>query len=209
MKILLCMLFPILAFSQEVPDADPAARSLLQQIEAGLDEQGFIHYAFDLGIYPPESDSIVQEGEYWQQGTSYHLALEDINFISNGVSLWVVDKASEEIQIHDYEDPDPSEVAHPQNLLKIYQNPNFRYRLAGDQMIEFLPVEKDFEYFRAVMHLSGSALEISKIRVWSKDGYQYEVRMSKSEYKQTPSNDEFTLNEANYPGYHIEDLRIN
>lgn len=187
---------------------DPDAQKILQQLEQNIEAQGHIHYTFQLGIYPPESDSIMQEGAYWQAGTSYHLELVDYVFLSNGISLWVVDKASREIQIHDYEEPDPAEVAHPQNLLKIHQNPNFRYRLVNDEIIEFLPMEKDFEYFRAVMKVSEGP-EISSINVWSKDGYQYEVQMSETSDHMAPTEQTFTLAESDYPDYHIEDLRIN
>ncbi len=207
--ILLFLFFPLLLVGQTERYTDPEAREILQGIEQSIETTGHVHYTFRLGIHPPERDSIIQDGAYWQQGTSYRLDLDDYTFISDGVSQWVVDKASQEIQIHDYEDPDPSEVAHPQNLLKIYQNPNFRYRLTDSDLIEFIPMETDFEYFRAIMQVESDPPDIASIQVWSKDGSRYAVHMTDTHAGVAPPAEKFQLIETDFPGYHIEDLRIN
>ncbi|MBX2817559.1 MAG: hypothetical protein KTR24_16240 [Saprospiraceae bacterium] len=202
---IICLLSP-LVYGQEIEN-DPQAKALLEQVERKIQALENVGYAYNLTIDPPEEEHYSVKGTFCQAGPQYHLDLENFTFICDGSSQWVVDKVGQEIQIHDYEEPSPDDLTDPQNLLKIHQNDNFRYRLYEPGSIEFIPKSRDFEYFRAVMKMNNSA-EIKEVQLWSKDGTHYHLDILEHTYDKALPEGFFKLKPSDYPSFHVEDLRI-
>lgn len=185
---------------------DPAATALLKKITSQVETAQNVHYRFELGIDPPEEEAYTMAGEHFQAQEMFYLDLPQFRIVTNGISQWVVDKRGKEIQIHDYVEPELDQLTDPKNILTIHNNPNFRHRLIEENLIEFIPVQRDFEYFRATMQVKAD--EIQSIQVWAKDGYSYLLSITEQKFDVDLTQDQFVLDPTDYPEHHVEDLRI-
>lgn len=203
--------------AQETRNPDPRAAEILEQLEKKINGYHDVTYHFILKIELPESKPQTMEGNFYTLGEQYRLDLTDMVFATDGKSQWVVNKEAEEIQIHDYEPLDPTNLSHPQNLLAIYENPEFDYRLEfegaeGDKMvqkIEFKPLRRDSEYSKARIVLNSRNGLIDTIELFSKDGSRYFLTIDKTLHNQNLTPSFFQIKKEDFPGFHLEDLRLN
>ena len=203
--------------AQASRDPDPRAAEILQQLEQKLNGYSDVEYQFTLKIELPEADAQTVKGEFYTRGIQYRLEVSDMIFATDGQSQWVVNKEAEEIQIHDYEALDPTNLSHPQNLLMIYNNPDFDYRLEFEgadcvkmvQKIEFKTLKKDSEYVKARIVVDKRTGYIDKIELFSKDGSRYFLTIDKTTGNQNLNASIFQIKKEDFPGYHEEDLRLN
>lgn len=203
--------------AQPARNPDPRATEILQQLEQKINGYADVSYQFTLTIELPEAKPQVINGDFLTRGNQYRLDLSDMVFVTDGQSQWVVDKNAEEIQIHDYEPLDPSNLSHPQNLLSIYNNPDFDYHLEFEgmegtkmiQKIEFKPLSKDSEYTKARIIISQKTGLIDTIELFSKDGSRYYLHIDKTNSNQNLAASLFQIKKEDFPGYHQEDLRLN
>ncbi len=210
------LIFVVRSEAQTGRNPDPEAASILQQLEAKINGLDDVTYHFTLKIEIPEAESQTQTGQFLTKDHQFRLEVADFIFISDGKSQWVVNKETKEIQIHNYEPLDPSNLSHPSNLLAIYNNPDFDYRLEfegaeGDrliQQIEFKPLLKDSEYSKARVTLNKRSGFIDTIELLSKDGTRYLLNIDKTAVNQQPGIASFQVRKEDYPGYQIEDLRL-
>lgn len=198
-------------------EPDPRAKEILQQLEQKMNGYGDVTYQFSLKVELAEAEPQLMKGEFYTKGNQYRLDLSEIIFATDGESQWVVNKEAEEIQIHDYEPLDPTNLSHPQNLLAIYNNPDFDYRLEFEgaeadrmvQKIEFKPLKKDSEYSKARIIVDKRTGHIDSIEVFSKDGSRYFLTIEKTTTNQNLAPTIFQIRKEDFPGYHEEDLRLN
>lgn len=198
-------------------EPDPRAKEILQQLEQKMNGYSDVTYQFSLKVEPAEAEPQMIQGEFYTKGNQYRLDLSDIIFVTDGQSQWVVNKEAEEIQIHDYEPLDPTNLSHPQNLLAIYNNPDFDYRLEFEgaeankmvQKIEFKPLKKDSEYSKARIIIDKRTGHIDSIELFSKDGSHYLLTIEKTTTNQNLGAAMFQIKKEDFPGYHEEDLRLN
>ena len=136
----------------------------------------------------PKAETQLQKGRFYTKKEAYRLEVSDYILLTDGQFQWVVNKDSKEIQIHDFEPLDPEDLSHPQNLLAIYNNPEFDYRLEfegaqGDKMIqqiEFKPLKKDSEYSKARLTINKKSGFIDQIELLTKDGSRYLLTIEKT-----------------------------
>ena len=201
---------------QTLREPDPRATKILESIEKDNSKAKNVFYEFSLTMYFPEEKASVQNGTFTQSGRKYHLDLEAYAFVCDGISQWVVDKNNQEVQIHDYTEPDLGDVSTPQGLLKIYQNSQFDYQLVYEgvkhnqkiQQIEFKPLQKDTEYAKARLTLIDKTNQIQAIELFNKDGSRYHLEIVKYLKDQKLSDKTFIIAPSDFQGYHFEDLRI-
>jgi outer membrane lipoprotein-sorting protein len=203
--------------AQSGRDPDPRATSILQQHEEKINLLEDVTYQFTLKIEMPEAQPQLLEGSFFTKGHRYRLEVPDFIFVTDGKIQWVVNKEIKEIQIHDYEPLDPSNLSHPPNLLKIYNNPDFDYRMEfegaqGDrliQQIEFKPLEKESEYSKARITINQRSGFIDQIELFSKDGSRYYLTIGKTLGNQHLKDGLFQVKKEEFPGFKVEDLRLN
>ena len=200
------------ALAQGDRNPDPAAEKILKALASTIDSYENVSYDFTLTVEYPDMEPQIQEGSFTQAGTKYRLTLPEFIIVTDGVSQWVVDKGAEEVQILDYESPDPNDITTPQGLLTIYQNPNFDYILSGEsgqtQQIEFKPLDRNSEYSKARISVDKSKDALKMIEVFNKDGSRYYLNILEIKHNAgtLPS---FQIKKEDFSGYHFEDLRIN
>lgn len=202
---------------QEGRNPDPNAMKVLQALEKKVTGYKDLTYHFSLKVEIPESEPIFREGTFYTQGSKYRLEMGNYIFVTNGQSQWVVDKEASEVQIHDFEDIDENDLTHPQNLLALYNNPDFDYLLTYQglenkktvQKIEFKPLDRSSEYTKARLTIDQDQGLISYMEVFLKDGTRYHLTISDTLGNQNLAVSSFEVKKDDFPGYHIEDLRLN
>jgi outer membrane lipoprotein-sorting protein len=202
---------------QEGRNPDPNAMKVLQALEKKVTGFQDLTYHFSLKVEIPESEPIFREGTFYTQGSKYRLEMGNYIFVTNGQSQWVVDKEASEVQIHDFEDIDENDLTHPQNLLALYNNPDFDYLLTYQglenkktvQKIEFKPLDRSSEYTKARLTIDQEQGLISYMEVFLKDGTRYYLTISDTLGNQNLAVSSFEVKKDDFPGYHIEDLRLN
>ena len=196
---------------------DPEATKILQELEKKIENYADITYHFTLQIEIPEAKSQLQKGQFYSRKEAYRLEVSDYILLTDGRIQWIVNKDSKEIQIHDFEPLDPKDLSHPQNLLAIYNNPDFDYRLEfegaqGDKMIqqiEFKPLKKDSEYAKARLTINKKSGFIDQIELLTKDGSRYLLTIEKTLGNQHLAQSLFQIKREDFPDFHLEDLRLN
>lgn len=205
---------PTTAQNDRNPDA--RATSILKNLEKNMQALTDVTYLFALDISRPETESQTKNGIFFTQGDKYRLELEPFLFITDATSQWVVDKKSLEIQIHDYIEQS-DDLTNPQNLLAIYNNENFDYRLLfegaqGDmliQQIEFKPLERTSEYSKGKLTIDKRTGYISEIEVFGKDGSKYMLHIKETKPNSGLVDSLFVVEDKDFSGFQKEDLRLN
>lgn len=216
--LLLLLLLPctsIIGQTDRNPDAE--ATKILQELESKMDSYDDVTYQFTLKIEIPEADAQVQKGVFYTKREAYRLEVLDYLLLTDGRQQWVVNKDAKEIQIHDFEPLDRENLSHPQNLLAIYNNPEFDYRLEFEgaqsdkmiQQIEFKPLKKDSEYAKARLTINKKSGFIDQIELITKDGSRYMLTIERTTGNQKLATSLFQVRKEDFPNYQIEDLRLN
>ncbi len=198
------------------PDKDQHAAEILHKIEQKVSALDDVTYTFSLRLLIPEQEPTMQHGSYIQQNNRYRLEMPSMISMSDGSNQWLVDKEIQEVQIHRFVVDDKDNIMNPTNLLTIYNNPHFEYMLSSEQgsgshtlqQIEFKPKDRHSEYSKARLTVLKDKHTIEKIEVFGKNGTKYEVIIEDMQGNQHPDASAFQFDKAQYPGYHVEDLRI-
>ncbi len=214
--ILCCICLPSLMHGQSVGSPDSAATKILQKLEAKINSFSDVKYTFTLNVDVPESDSVERKGQFYMQGASQRLELGEFLRVSNGEILWVVDKTAKEVQIHNFEAADQSNLADPKNLLALYKNPDYDYQLSFEgmsgmkmvQIVEFKPLDRSSEYSKAKLTIDKKTGLIDLMEVFGKDGTRYKLVIEETKNNQAPSASLFQVEEKDFKDYHFEDLRL-
>ena len=216
--ILIAICCTVSVFAQtEAETSDPKAKAILKKMEAKYETYKTVGADFTLTIEIPEEEKEVQKGSISQQGDKYRVDLEHQAVYSDGKSLWLYMKHSNEVQINDVDDfEDDGEMLSPKDLLRIYEKEDFIYQLVNEdyengvmiQQIEFKPTDKDSEYAKMRVTIDKKKLEIKRIKAFSKDGSRYTMEVQKFKPNQKYGSADFVFNPDEYPDIFVEDLRI-
>lgn len=216
--ILIAICCTVSAFAQaEAETSDPKAKAILKKMEAKYEAYKTVGADFTLTIEIPEEEKEVQQGSIAQKGDQYKVELEHQSVYSDGKSLWLYMKHSNEVQINDVDDfEDEGEMLSPKDLLRIYEKEDFIYQLVNEdyekgvmiQQIEFKPTDRDSEYSKMRVTIDKKKLEIKRIKAFSKDGSRYTMEVKKFKANQKYASADFVFNPDEYPDIFVEDLRI-
>jgi len=215
--ILCCLWLPSLQLhGQPSESPDPAATKILKNLEEKINSFSDVKYTFTLNVDVPESEAVLRKGQFYMQGASQRLELGDFLLVSNGKSQWVVDKTAKEVQIHNYESSDQSNLADPKNLLAIYKNPDYEYQMSFEgmsgtkmvQTIEFKPLDRNSEYSKAKLTIDKKTGLIDLMEVFGKDGTRYTLVINDTKSNLDLSSSMFQIEEDDFKEFHFEDLRL-
>lgn len=213
------MVFVCLTFAQTKQytasnQSDPEAKSLLDKVQAKYKAYKTIQADFTLTIEIPEEPVEVQKGKFMQEGEKYRLEAETQTMVSDGETLWLYMKNSEEVQINDVEEEE--DMLSPKNFLKFYESEEFVYVLINEfpengvvvQQIEFKPIDKDSEYHKVRLTLNKKNNEVMRIKAFSKDGSRFTFGLGKLVANPTLPASTFKFQQSECPDCHYEDLRM-
>lgn len=217
--ILLFSLFISFGFSQtmeSVEDNDPAAKKILDKLKSEYDTYKSMEVNFELTLELPQQESEIQNGIVIQQGGNYKLELDDRAIYSNGEYVWLHIKKNNEVQINDIDMDEETNMMSPKDMLQLYESGEFVYAITAEPLldgnkvtqIEFKPLDKDSEFSKMTLFVDKKTQKMAQMKVFSKDGSRYTLKINDITPNKKYSLDTFTFNESKYPGIHIEDLRI-
>lgn len=210
-------LLSVAAAAQTVEQSDPAAKAILEKLRTKYETFKTVEADFKLIIEIPEEDQEVQTGNLAQSGDKYRVNLDDQSIFSDGKTLWLYLKRNNEVQVNNVDDfEEEDEFLSPKDLLRIYEKENFIYAITNEgyengiaiQQIEFKPLDKDSEYSKMRLTVDRKKNEIMRIKAFAKDGARYTMEVKKFNPNQSFKDSDFVFNPADYPGIHVEDLRI-
>lgn len=213
------MMSAVLAYSQEMTttaDNDPAAKKILDKLKAEYDTYKSMEVDFDLTLELPGQEKEVQKGNVIQQGDKYKLDLNDRGIVSNGQSVWLHIKKNNEVQINDAEMDEEANMMSPKDMLSLYESGEFVYAITAEPLlegkkvtqIEFKPLDRDSEFSKMTLFVDKKSGKMAQMKVFSKDGGRYTLQVNSIVPNKQYDPSTFVFDADQYPGIHIEDLRI-
>lgn len=196
--------------------SDPEAKKVLDRIRKKYEGYKSVEAAFTLTIEVPAQPQEIQKGSIGQEDEKFRLDMEEQVIASDGKTTWVYLKKNKEIQITDTDPNEDKGFMTPKDLLKRYQKGDFLYAITEKTtekgrlltQIEFKPVDKASEYSKIRLSVNEKAGTIDSIKAFAKDGSRYTFLITRlTPNKPFPAN-HFQLNAKDYPGAHVEDLRM-
>ncbi|MBB4079071.1 outer membrane lipoprotein-sorting protein [Lewinella aquimaris] len=199
-------------------DSDPAAKQILEQIRDKYDGFNTLAANFRLELQFPGQPAEIQRGTLSRQGDLVRFKLGDQEGIINKEAAYFILHASKEVQINDL--PAPGETTGmltPQNLFSFYEGDQYIFALQGEEVqdgnrlmvIEMKPVDRNASDFTKLRLLvDDKRKEIVSVRAFSRDGSTYAFFLDTPRGNAPLADGTFTFSKAEFPGYHVEDLRF-
>ncbi len=198
-------------------DNDPIATEILDRLSKEMGSYESMKVEFDMTIEIPEREKEIQKGSFLQQGDKYMMDLESQTIYNDGNYIWLHVKNNNEVQINDIEtDEDETDILSPKDMMTVYESGDYAYAIADTPtidgvtmtQIDFKPLDKDSEYFRISLTIDQSSNKIVQMKIFSKDGSRYMLKIDNIASNIDIDPGTFTFDESKFPGIHKEDLRI-
>ncbi len=225
MKKLICSLLLTGIFIQlhaqkidftDVSQSDQEAKAILDQIKSNLDSYQGIEVDFDYVVIVPEEVPQKQQGNMLVVGERYALDLDDYGIYSDGQTVWMYDKAIEEVNINNKEENDDLLISSPTDLLDFYLKDDFIYAFYDElvvdgriiTMIDFKPVDDEQEFFKIRLSVDKKQNLPAGAKLFYRDGTRIEVVFKKVSNQSQFSDSDFILTKEDVAsGVEFIDLR--
>lgn len=199
-------------------DSDAAAKQLLEAIREKYDGFQTLTADFRLELAFPNQPLETQRGTLSRSGERVRFKLGNQEGIINREAAYFILHASKEVQINDL--PSPGETTGmltPQNLFSFYEGNEYVLALQGEevaegrtaQVIEMKPIDRNASDFTKLRLLvDKQRKEIISVKAFSRDGSSYTFLLDKTRGNAPLADGTFDFRQAEFPGYHVEDLRF-
>ncbi len=192
--------------------SDPAATEILDAVHEKYNSLETMQLDFTL-IIKGEMES-EQKGKMYLKGEQYRMELTDQDVISNGNTVWFHLKENKEVQINN-PNPEGDDFLSPAKMLNVYRENMVGNKLEDVQeggktvhKIEVKPRESHEEITKLRVTIDKETKELLKVIVFTRFGDRYIFEFSNLLENPKLSNTLFNFNPDNFPGIHVEDLRI-
>lgn len=197
-------------------DSDPQAKILLDKLKKQYESYKTMEVKFEMELELPGQSKEVQKGTVIQDGNKYQVKMNDQEIYANGKTVWIYLKKNKEVQITDMDISDGADMMSPKQMMRLYEKGDFAYTITeekkvGNQQlvdIEFKPLSKKSEYTKMRLTIDKKANKMISLRVFSRDGSRYALKVSDITANKKYEPGIFTFNPKAVPGVHIEDLRM-
>lgn len=143
--------------------------------------------------------------------------MKEIGIISDGKTVWFINKKQKEVQINDYSKDISQGMVNPAEFIMQYNPKSFISAVTfngpknGKQIMvmEIKSVERKVDYSKVRVTVNKATNELMEMELFNKDGSRYTLNMTKTTFSKSDANTAFVFEKAKYPGYNIEDLRVN
>ena len=199
-----------------VKDSDPKAKAVLDKLKKQYDAYKTMEVKFELEVEMPGQTTAIQKGSLVQDGAKYQLKLPDQEIYADGKTSWLYLKKNKEVQINDMGTEDNSLFISPKQMMSIYQKGEYIYSIIEERNvgkskyvdIEFKPSSKKSDFAKIRLTIDKTANKMISLRVFSKDGSRYTLKVSNVVTNKKYELSFFTLNTKALNGVHVEDLRM-
>lgn len=202
----------------QAKDSDPEAVSLINSIRVKYDAYKTMEADFLLDISFPGQPKESQIGKIKRQGDLVRFKLGDQEGIINGEAAYIIQHGNKEVMINNLPDPaDLTGVLTPQTLFNFYEGDNYVLALQGEeivesrllQAIELKPVDRaNSEFTKLRLLIDKAKKELVSVKAFTADGANFTFHLKQTKGNPALAASTFTFNKAEFPGYHIEDLRF-
>jgi outer membrane lipoprotein-sorting protein len=192
-------------------DSDPQALALLDKLEDQL-EQERLSIDFGMSVIHPAEKPFTQKGKLIQQGDKFRIITDDIQIWCDGDSRWIYSKASNEVNL--YSEKEGEELS-PINLISEYTGDKYvaivsesdQVRSIPVEVIELKPVDRDSDIAKIRLSLQKDGKPV-RLEIFEKSATRTVSEIYKISTPEKQADAYFIFNKADFPGVHVEDLRI-
>ncbi len=197
-------------------ESDPEATAVLDELRQTFDAYDTAKYDFDIDIEIPGSAVETRAGDLVQKGEKFVFTFGDQIVYSDNESVWIHDPTINSVQIYDADFGDDGSFISPTEMLNIYKSDDYTYAIVNEYFegqtvvkeLDFKPLDTDSEFFKIRLELIGKNNDIKSIKVFSKDGSRYILRIKSIIPNEKIEDDYFTFDASKYENIQIENLRI-
>jgi len=190
---------------------DTKAKSILDKLSAKTKSYSTIKADFVYSMVN-KSDGVneSQNGKIELKGNKYVLSIQGQDIISDGKTIWTYIKESEEVQINSISEDDDEGIS-PNKIFTLYEE-GFKYKFVEEkdniQTINLYPKDANEKpYHRISLFINKTKGEITKVKVFGKDGTLTTYKIKTFTPNTTISDTRFTFNKSKHPNVEIIDLR--
>lgn len=201
----------------DAQDSDPEAIALIKSLRSKYDAYKTMEADFRLEIRIPGNKAESQRGRLKRQGDFVRFELGDQEGIINAEAAYMIQHGNKEVMINNL--PEPGEMTGmltPQTLFSFYEGNNYVLALQGKdvvdgrllQTVEMKPVDRDNSDFTKLrLKIDQAKKELVSIEAFTRDGSRFTFHLDKTKGDVTLTPKTFTFTKADFPGYHVEDMR--
>ncbi len=212
---ILAMTISLALFSQ-AESSDPKAKILLDKVKKQYNGYKTVQVDFNIETECGDHKNTNEKGQLIQSAKKYRVTLASLTSFSDGKSVWTYLKKNKEIQVTNAGSKESAPFVSPQEMINIYQNNDFIYAITNESNqgnatyteIEFKPNTKRTDYFKIRLQINKKSLQISEAIAFYKDGTRQTIKISKLVTNLTVPPNTFTYDPKEWPGVHLEDLRV-
>jgi outer membrane lipoprotein-sorting protein len=206
---------PVSAQSQQFlsnEDSDPNAVQLLEKLYQKLNS-GPVSLDFDITVSYPAEEPLVQQGSMVQQGNMYRIQTDEADIWCNGALRWIMVKGTQEASL--YSAADDTSIG-PAGMIAEYTGDGFIAAVTGEEkqpgkqkhlLIELKPVDRNSHIAKVRITVEESGNPI-RMEIFEKNAARTVLNVKSITHPKAQQIAYFTFDKAQYPGVHIEDLRI-
>ncbi|MFV0605307.1 MAG: LolA family protein [Niabella sp.] len=213
-KVLLSMLVLLLGVASWAQYKDPKAKVVLDAVSAKFKSYQSVSAGFTYSIANKSGKVLsTKKGTAILKGEKFNINFGGNKIISDGKTVWNYDPSTKEVTINTANNSESTIT--PQKLFSDFYNKDFNYVLGGDftvggkkaNKIILTPVDKKKAFERVYIGIDKASKNILTILVVEKSGNRYSYNVSNFKPNVSVTDNQFTFNQADFPGVEVVDLR--
>jgi outer membrane lipoprotein carrier protein len=194
--------------------SDPEAKKVLDAVSAKFKTFKTMKASFTLKIENAAGKvQGTKSGTVMMKGVKYQVSITGQEIFCDGISIWTLDKAAQEVQLSTLDNSSGSIT--PQKLFTnfydkdflFYLNPEIKREGKTYQVVELTPIDKTKPFFKLVLEVDKSSKVIMSTRVFEKSGNRYLYAINSFSTNASIADDAFVYSAKKYPGVELIDLR--
>ena len=212
---LIAIVFPAIAQTNQYLthlDSDPAAIDLLDKLKSYLSNER-LTVDFGMSITHPAEEPIVTKGTFVQQGKKYRITTGDLQMWCDGTSRWVYMIDANEVSLYSAADDD--DIVNPVSVFTQYTGDEYIAVVTGSehvreipvQVLEIKPVDRDSEIAKLRLFVKTDGRPV-RLEIMEKTALRTALDIYGISTHAKQEDTFFTFNKTEFPGVHVEDLRI-
>jgi len=218
MKNLISLLLLLCGFSMKAQQLPPSekARKILDEVSAKTKSYSTINASFTYSLENKASKvNEKQSGNLTLKGQKFKLSLANQEVMSDGKTVWIYMKESNEVQIKTVEDFNAESDINPTKIFTVYEQ-GFKFDFVKEatvngktiSTVDLLPQDpKKKNYSRVRLEIDKTTRQIVSTKSFGKDGNVYTLNITKFATNGTFDDKQFSFDKSKFPGVEIVDLR--